>query len=97
MKHPHLLKYYGAALKGREVYVVTEFMNGGSAYSSTVFLQWSKSNAYQLCADLSHILANKAVDIPWRLRCRIARDAMDGIAFLHSNEIVHRDIKTGML
>jgi len=27
--HPSLIKYYGAAIKGKEVYIVTEFMNGG--------------------------------------------------------------------
>ncbi len=30
--HPNLIKYYGAALKGKEVFIVTEFMEGGAFY-----------------------------------------------------------------
>ncbi len=70
----HLIKYHGAAIRGKEVYIVTEFMCGG---------------------DLSSILSKHTdVPLPWRLRCRIARDAAEGIVTLHDTEVVHRDIKT---
>lgn len=72
--HPCLLKYYGAAVKAKEVFIVTEFMVGG---------------------DLSSVLSKHVdVPLPWRLRCRIARDALQGIVSLHSNELIHRDIKS---
>ena len=29
--HAHLVRYHGAALRGRDVFIVTEFMNGGGA------------------------------------------------------------------
>lgn len=71
---PFLIKYHGAAIRGKEVYIVTEFMRGG---------------------DLSTILSKHTdVPLPWRLRCRIARDAAEGIVTLHDTEVVHRDIKT---
>lgn len=71
---PYLIKYHGAAIRGKEVYIVTEFMRGG---------------------DLSTILSKHTdVPLPWRLRCRIARDAAEGIVTLHDTEVVHRDIKT---
>ena len=45
--------------------------------------------------DLSAVLQRTAAKpLPWRLRCRIARDICSGIAFLHSHDVVHRDIKT---
>jgi serine/threonine protein kinase len=46
-------------------------------------------------ADLSTILSKHVdVPLPWRLRCRIARDALQGIVALHENECIHRDIKS---
>ena len=72
--HAHLIQYFGAALKGREVYIVTEFMEGG---------------------DLSTVLSRRtAVPLPWRLRARMARDAIDGIVALHEAGCIHRDVKT---
>lgn len=32
-KHPHLIQYHGAALRGKEVFIVTEFMSGGGAFA----------------------------------------------------------------
>lgn len=73
-KHDHLIRYYGAAISGKDVYIVTEFMAGG---------------------DLSSVVSKKTdVPLPWKLRCRLARDALSGIVELHGQEIVHRDIKT---
>ena len=30
MSHPHLIKYYGAAQRGKDVFIVTEYLEGGS-------------------------------------------------------------------
>jgi serine/threonine protein kinase len=73
LRHPNLIKYFGAAVVGREAFIVTELMNGGN---------------------LSAVLRRVDVPLSWRLRIRIARSIMAGIQFLHSNELVHRDIKT---
>lgn len=32
--------------------------------------------------------------LPWRIRCRIAQGAANGISFLHENHQIHRDIKS---
>lgn len=72
-KHDHLIKYYGAAIAGKDVYIVTEFMAGG---------------------DLSSLICKSGLPLPWKLRARLARDALSGIVELHNDEIVHRDIKT---
>jgi serine/threonine protein kinase len=32
--------------------------------------------------------------LPWALKVRIARDVAEGLAFLHSQGLIHRDLKT---
>eukprot|EP00271_Cylindrocystis_brebissonii_P019836 TRINITY_DN626_c0_g1_i1.p1 TRINITY_DN626_c0_g1~~TRINITY_DN626_c0_g1_i1.p1 ORF type:complete len:352 (+),score=54.00 TRINITY_DN626_c0_g1_i1:1495-2550(+) len=55
---------------------------------------------YQLCkmGSLETMLlrgVGKAHEtLPWGLRVRIARDVTRGLAFLHSHNIIHRDLKT---
>lgn len=43
--------------------------------------------------DLSSLLNDVAVELPWRLRVKLARDAADGLLALHSRGLIHRDIK----
>jgi len=44
-------------------------------------------------ADLRSLLRATGVELPWRLRVRLARDVARALAHLHASEIVHRDIK----
>lgn len=67
------MKYYGAVFKDREVYILTELMEGG---------------------DLSTIISGSDAPLSWLVRCKLAKDALSAIAYLHQNEVVHRDIKT---
>ena len=44
---------------------------------------------------MSTLLSKRAdVPLPWRLRVRMARDAMDGLVALHETDAIHRDVKT---
>lgn len=47
-----------------------------------------------VAADLSSLICKSGLPLPWKLRARLARDALSGIVELHNDEIVHRDIKT---
>lgn len=49
----------------------------------------------EICiAAVNELVSKSHVPLPWKLRARLARDALDGIVCLHSQDIVHRDIKT---
>ena len=72
-QHPNLIRYLGAAQDGAELFIVTEFMAGGT---------------------LRGVLAPGLPPLPWRLRVALARAAAEGLACLHSSELLHRDIKT---
>jgi serine/threonine protein kinase len=44
--------------------------------------------------DLRGLLENKVNPLGWKLRIQIAKGIIDGIGYLHSNDVIHRDIKT---
>eukprot|EP01087_Luapelamoeba_hula_P004749 TRINITY_DN146_c0_g1_i2.p1 TRINITY_DN146_c0_g1~~TRINITY_DN146_c0_g1_i2.p1 ORF type:complete len:642 (-),score=121.19 TRINITY_DN146_c0_g1_i2:75-2000(-) len=44
--------------------------------------------------DLRNKLKEPKVKIPWDLRAKVARDLASAMAYLHSNNIIHRDLKS---
>ncbi|KYQ92133.1 LISK family protein kinase [Tieghemostelium lacteum] len=47
--------------------------------------------------DLGTALMNKSIPMSWNLRIKIARDIAEGMAHLHSKNIMHRDLKSNNL
>ena len=45
-------------------------------------------------ADLAQIVDNVRIPLTWRRKVLIALDVINGIASLHEQELIHRDIKT---
>ncbi len=43
--------------------------------------------------DLYSLLHDDAQPLPWPRRIRLLRDVAAGLAYLHENRIVHRDLK----
>ncbi len=49
---------------------------------------------YMPKGSLFSVLQDKAQTLDWKIRIRIAKDMVSGLAFLHSKNILHRDIKS---
>lgn len=43
---------------------------------------------------LKDFIHNHSVDVPWLLRINFARDIASGMAYLHSRDIIHRDLNS---
>ena len=53
----------------------------------------------ELCGrgSLRDVLADASLELPWSVRLRMLQDAANGMAYLHSADVVHRDLKTDNL
>ena len=49
---------------------------------------------YMALGSLKTVLADRSRALSWSLRTRIAAQVADGMAYLHSLKIVHRDFKS---
>jgi serine/threonine protein kinase len=73
LNHPNLVQFFGSFSLNNEMYIVTEYIQGGTVRK---FVEKDKG------------------DIPWATRVKMANDVASVIAFLHSRNIIHRDIKS---
>uniref|UniRef100_F7BJM0 non-specific serine/threonine protein kinase n=1 Tax=Ciona intestinalis TaxID=7719 RepID=F7BJM0_CIOIN len=47
------------------------------------------------CGTLKDVISNMDEPLPWQHRTRIARDIASGMAYLHSMQVIHRDLNSG--
>jgi basic membrane protein A len=63
------------------------FESEGGAFGNIVM-------GLEAMGSLYDVLGSSAVDLPWRQRVAMARDCAAGMACLHANDLVHRDLKS---
>ncbi|EGD77748.1 TKL/LISK/LIMK protein kinase [Salpingoeca rosetta] len=73
LAHPNVLEYIGIFCQGRKLYLVTEYVSGGT---------------------LDRLAQDHTRDLPWDLRTRMALDLASGMEYVHSKNILHRDLKS---
>lgn len=76
LNHANLVQFFGSFSLNNEMYIVTEYISGGTV---------------RKCIE-----SNKD-EISWATRVKMANDVASVISFLHSKNIIHRDIKSDNL
>jgi serine/threonine protein kinase len=86
MRHPHVLRFVGMCCEPPNLCIVAEFLPGGSVYD---LLHTSKR------LPAGHAGGPLRLSAP--LALRLAADVAAGMAYLHSQGIIHRDLKSANL
>jgi len=90
LKHPNIIELFGFGIREKDSYhfIVMEFMDGGTLSTSSFIIRY-------LCIAYILVLHNKNPIIPilpvqlinWAIQLA------EGLAFIHSYQIAHRDVK----
>lgn len=81
LRHPRLVLFFGTGLmkKSKRMFIVTEYLDGGDLMS---FIRRAASSS------------DYAASYPWKQRVNHAMNIAEGMQFLHSQDWVHRDLKS---
>lgn len=96
-KHPNILRVLGSFVHGSKLYIVTPYLAGGKCKNagcpplqSGLMMSWAGS-----CLDIMKTNFRDGLD---ELSiATILKQALEGLAYLHKNGHIHRDVKAGNL
>ncbi|KAJ0755100.1 putative dual-specificity kinase TKL-Pl-4 family [Helianthus annuus] len=90
LDHPNVTKFIGATMGSSDLQIQTE--NGQIGMPSNiccVVVEYLPGGALK-----SYLLKNRRKKLPFKVVIQIALDLARGLSYLHSQKVVHRDVKT---
>lgn len=91
LRHPNLVTLYGCTSRhSRELLLVYEYISNGTV-ADHIHAKGMNSSS-NLSSNLN--FNSNSVILPWPVRLSIAVETAGALAFLHSKEVIHRDVKT---
>lgn len=96
LHHPNVVEFLESYLvNGRELWIVTEFMDGGALTHIIENNVLSSQQVSKICLEVRNLTLN---GLPQRLiPCPNFLQTCKGLAYLHSQCVIHRDIKSGSI
>jgi serine/threonine protein kinase len=73
LHHPNIVQLVGICIENNEVFIITEFVSGGS---------------------LRKKLKDQSIPLDWPLKVYIAKNLALALTYLHTKNIIHRDLKS---
>ncbi len=85
LHHPNCVSVYAVCSEPHNFFIVMEWMHGGSLWSQLVKM---RNDIAQ------HSLSSSSIHLTARIRLSIARNICHGLQYMHSQKLVHGDIKS---
>jgi serine/threonine protein kinase len=90
LQHPNCVQVYAVCLEKDNVFIVMEWMHGGSLWDR---LQLTREELHAINTGAAAAMS-RGLSLSARKRLEIAREICDGIQYMHSKGMVHGDIKS---
>jgi serine/threonine protein kinase len=88
LRHPNCVGVYAVCTEAQNVFIVMEWMHGGSLCAQLVKTRQEQDAAKTIGG------ASSAITLTARTRLSVAREICDGLQYMHSNGLIHGDIKS---
>ncbi|KAK9054521.1 hypothetical protein SSX86_025599 [Deinandra increscens subsp. villosa] len=90
LDHPNVTKFIGATMGSSELHIQTETGQIGMPSNiCCVVVEYLPGGTLK-----SYLIKNRRKKLPFKVVVQIALDLARGLSYLHSQKIVHRDVKT---
>jgi serine/threonine protein kinase len=87
MRHPNCISVFAVCTEAQNVFIVMEWMHGGNLFA--LLVKTRQDIAAKECG-----VAGSGTSLTPRTRLSILREICDGLQYMHSNGMVHGDIKS---
>jgi serine/threonine protein kinase len=90
LQHPNCVQVYAVCLEKDNVFIVMEWMHGGSLWDRLLL---TREELHAMKSGAASAMS-RGLSLSARKRLEIAREICDGIQYMHSKGMVHGDIKS---